>query len=86
MTSLFKCEVMDRVGKEGVSVWWSVGTPLTVDGTPMVRLAHGTIVEAAGWSASVNEAARKAADRIDELRDALSSQAELLRYQTEVKR
>ena len=86
MTSLFKCEVMSQIDSRGVSVWWSVGTPVTVDGTPMVRLAHGTIVEAAGWSATVNEAANRAADRIDELRAAMESQASGLRKQTEVKR
>lgn len=84
--NLYKAEVMSQVDSKGVSVWWSVGTPVTVDGTPMVRLGHGTIVEAAGWSATVNEAANMAADKIDELRAAMESQASGLRKQTEMKR
>ena len=86
MTNLFKCEVGSQIDSRGVSVWWSVGTPVTVNGSPMVQLAHGTIVPADDWSASVNEAAHKAADRIDELLRVAASQAGLLRYQTEVKR
>lgn len=84
--NLYKAEVMSQVDSQGVSVWWSAGTPVTVDGTPMVKLPHGVIVQAAGWSATVNEAANKAADRIDELRAAMESQASGLRKQTEVKR
>ena len=86
MTNLYKAEVMSPIDSSGVSVWWSVGTPVTVDGTPMVRLPHGVIVQAVGWSATVNEAANKAADRIDELRAVLESQASGLRKQTEIKR
>lgn len=86
MTNLYKAEVTSQIGRDGVGVWWSVGTPVMVDGTPMCKLAHGTIVPAAGWSATVNEAANKAADEIDRLRSALESQSEQLRQKTEVKK
>lgn len=86
MTQLFKCDVTSQIGRDGVGVWWSVGTPVTVDGTPMVRLPHGTIVEATGFFSTVNEAACKAADSIDNLRLVLIEQSEALRAQTEVKR
>lgn len=85
MTNLFKCEVMSSIDSKGVSVWWSVGTPVTVNGSPMVQLAHGTIVPAVGWSASVNEAANAAADKIDNLRLVLIEQSEQLRSKVEVK-
>lgn len=86
MINLYRAEVTERISKDGCGVWWQVGTPVTVDGTPMVRLSHGTIVEAVGWSATVNEAANKAADEIDRLRSALESQSEQLRQKTEVKK
>ena len=85
MTNLYKAEVTSQIGKAGVHVWWSVGTPVTVNGSPMVQLAHGTIVPAAGWSATVNEAANVAADQIDNLRLVLIEQSDQLRAKVEVK-
>lgn len=85
MTNLYKAEVTERLDRNGVSIWWSVGTPVTVNGSPMVQLAHGTIVPAVGWSATVNEAANVAADQIDNLRLVLTEQSDQLRAKTEVK-
>lgn len=85
MTNLYRAEVTERVGKDGCGIWWQVGTPVTVDGTPMVRLTSGICVPAVGWSATVNEAANKAADELDRLRSALESQGEQLRQKTEVR-
>ncbi len=44
-----------------------VGESVTVNATPMVRMAHGTIVKADGWHATVTEARRAAADKLEQL-------------------
>lgn len=45
----------------------SKGDPITVQGTPMVRLATGTIVPAAGFHATLADATLDAARKLAEL-------------------
>lgn len=44
-----------------------IGEPITVNGTPMVRMAHGTIVRADGWFSTDAEARADAADRLQNM-------------------
>ncbi|MFN9915712.1 MAG: hypothetical protein ACK53L_24180, partial [Pirellulaceae bacterium] len=52
-------------------------------GRPMVRLDHGTIVDAADYHATLAEAKRAAADRIEVMRQDLAVQAAELRAEAE---
>lgn len=81
MSELYEAHVGDhRIStKDGLPVYVNVGTPITIDGTPHVRLSHGTIVPAAGWHADRQEALREAAARIETYASALLLQAYRLR-------
>lgn len=81
MSAMYRIEITDASisRKAGIGMWETVGQPVTVDGLPMVRLGHGTIVSAEGFYESKAEALRAAADKIDVLRLALIEQSERLR-------
>lgn len=68
---------------DGVSYYTTWGESCEVDGQPMVRMAHGAILPAAGWVATRTEALRLAADKIERLAERLMSQAREVRAQAE---
>jgi hypothetical protein len=63
----------------GLTVWTSRGDEVEFEGRPMVRLDHGTIVDAGDYYPSLAAAKRAAADRIEAIREDLSRQAGELR-------
>ena len=64
MSTLYRLDVFN----DGtVSTLMRTGTPITVDGTPMVRMDHGVIVEAKDWHADVSAAKRVAADQLERI-------------------
>jgi hypothetical protein len=67
----------------GLTVWTSKGEAVEFQGRPMVRLDHGTIVDAADYHATLAEAKRAAADRIDAIREELAVQAAELRKEAD---
>lgn len=80
MTQLYKVEVFDTaIHSHGISTILLRGQPLTVEGMPMVKLHHGTIVEAGGWHADERDARCAAAERIEELGRKLLAQADSIR-------
>lgn len=80
MSTLYKVEVFaSAVQSTGLTTMLLRGQPLTVDGTPMVRLPHGTIVEAKGWHAELEAARRAAANEIEGFGQLLLNQAERIR-------
>ena len=80
MTKLYKAWVTDSQFRDDGLGWFSqVGEPLTVNGTPMVALGHGTIVLAAGWHADRGDAVLEAAQRVEELGRRLLGQADRMR-------
>ena len=86
MTNLYKASVSDHnVGKDGIGYFVQYGQPLTVDGTPMVRLTGGVLVPAQGWHAEHADAVREAAKRIEDLGHRLLAQADTLRAQAAAK-
>ncbi|MFO0453544.1 MAG: hypothetical protein ACK52I_33635 [Pseudomonadota bacterium] len=68
-------------GTNGVSHYThtTVGDALAVEGEPMVRLAHGSIVRDVGFHTTLADASRDAAGRIEALGHRLLAQAERLR-------
>ena len=82
MTNLYKASVSDHnVGKDGIGYFVQHGEPLTVGGDPMVKLAGGVLVPAAGWHAEFSDAVLEAAQRIEALGHRLLSQADRLRVE-----
>ena len=81
MSELYEARVGDHriSAQDGVPVYVTVGTPITIDGTPHVRLGHGTIVPAAGWHADRRDALTAAAVKIEQYARALLLQADKLR-------
>lgn len=81
MTQLFNVNVGTHTisTKTGLPVYVSVGTPLAVEGTPHVRVGHGTIVPAAGWHAERRDALTEAATTVEQYARALLLQADKLR-------
>ena len=81
MSTMYRIELADgAISKStGIGMWTTTGEPVTVDGVPMVRLSHGTIIRAEGFYASKREALRAAAESIDGLRAVLAGQAERMR-------
>ena len=81
MGELYQVQVGDhRISeKSGVSVYMTVGAPITIDDTPHVRLGHGTILPAAGWHADRRDAMTAAASKIESYARALLLQADKLR-------
>jgi hypothetical protein len=67
----------------GLTVWASQGEAVEFQGRPMVRLDHGTIVDAADYHATLAEAKRAAADRIDAMREDMAAQAAELRKEAD---
>ncbi len=72
-----------KVYGPGLTVWESKGEAVEFQGRPMVRLDHGTIVDAADYHATLAEAKRAAADRIDAIREELAVQAAELRKEAD---
>lgn len=68
---------------DGVSYYTTWGESCDVDGQPMVRMAHGAILPAAGWVDTRTEALRLAADKIEQLAERLLLQARRVREQAE---
>lgn len=80
MSNLYHASVSDsQFRQDGIGYFVQHGEPLTVNGTPMVRVGHGTIVLAAGWHASHSDALLEAAQKIEELGHLLLNQADTLR-------
>lgn len=79
MTQLFRLEVGETVRGDGITTYMNVGEPVTVNGTPMVRLSHGTIVSATGFSPTRQQARLRAAGRIEDMGRVILAQAERLR-------
>ncbi len=80
MTQLYRATVGDvHLGKDGLPFYVQAGEPHTIDATPMVRLAHGVLVPAAGWHAEYGDAVLEAAQRIEVLGHRLLAQADRLR-------
>ena len=78
--TLYHVTIADgSVGQNGLAFWVSAGEPINVDGQPMVRLPHGTIVPAQDWQTSRAESLRLAALRIEELGLRLLQQAKTVR-------
>jgi hypothetical protein len=66
-----------------VTTYAKDGETLDVHGVPMVQLRHGTIVQADGFHASLADAKREAADKIDAIRGQLAEQAAELRKEAD---
>lgn len=81
MATVHKIEIGSSIDGRGVSVFRQTGETIEVDGRPMVRLSHGTIVRADGWHATKADARAAAADRIAGLGRTLLAQSEQLRQE-----
>lgn len=81
MSELYQVQVGDHriSAKSGVSVYMTVGAPITIDDTPHVRLGRGTIVPATGWHADRRDAMSEAASKVESYARALLDQADRLR-------
>lgn len=75
MSTVHKFEVYGGT----VTIYAMEGETLDVQGLPMVRLLHGMIVKPAGFHASIADAKREAADKIDAISRRLAEQATQLR-------
>ena len=86
MTNLYKASVSDhQFSQHGIGYFVQYGQPLTVDGTPMVKLSGGVLVPAAGWHAEHSDAVLEAAQRVEALGHRLLAQADRLRAEAAVK-
>jgi len=86
VSNLFKSTVADHaMTNEGLGYFTQHGQPMTVNGTPMVRLSHGVLVPATGWHSEHADAVREAAQRIEDLGHRLLAQADRLRAEAAVK-
>lgn len=83
MSTLHRIEVTERLGPDGVITYATVGERVTVDGVPMVRLEHGTIVAANGWHTSRTAALLAAEHQIEAIRLRLIGQSERLRAEAD---
>lgn len=83
MTQLFRIDIFDTLHRSGVTTYMTVGEPVTVNAMPMVRMAHGTIIPASGFSATRQEARLLAADKIEAIGRRILNQAERLRQEAE---
>lgn len=79
MTTLHKIEVYGCY----VTTYAKEGEAIDVHGVPMVQLRHGTIVKPDGFHASLADAQRAAADRIDAIREQLAELAAKLRQEAD---
>lgn len=76
---LHKIDVGTQVWNRGLGTIELFGTPITIEGVPMVKLAHGAIVLAKGWHASKADAQAEAANEIEKIGRQLMEQAASLR-------
>ena len=60
MTTVHKIDVFFN----GPTIYAMQGEPIEVQGLPMVRMSHGTIVKPEGFRTSLADAKRAAADKI----------------------
>jgi hypothetical protein len=82
MTYLYKAEPYERIGEDGISVYVQVGEPLTIDGSPMVRLSSGGyIAPAAGWHPTKAAAMADAAGTVEKWAKLLADQAARMRQE-----
>lgn len=79
MAKFHKCDVY----RHDVYVTSLSGESVTVEGVPMIRLSHGTIVKAEGYHSRLSDAKREAADLIDEYRGDLAAKAAALRAEAD---
>jgi hypothetical protein len=81
MTQLYRAEAYERITEDGVGVYLQVGEPLTIDGTPMVRMsAGGYIAPAAGWHPTKAQAFAAAAVTVEAWGKRMLEQAARLRH------
>jgi hypothetical protein len=66
-----------------VTIYAKEGETVNFQGVPMVQMRHGTIVKPEGFHASLADAKREAADRIDAIRQELAGRAEQLRAEAD---
>jgi hypothetical protein len=78
MSTLYRC-IVGIASLDGVPFTVVQGTPVTVDGTPMVRLSHGVIVPADGYSPDEATAKARAADEVEAVGRKILEQAQQLR-------
>lgn len=80
MTKLYQAKVFDTSLSmtNGLHINLSEGTPITVNGTPMVE-TYGVIVPAKGWHPTKEEAMAEAAGVVDLYARRLQVQASTLR-------
>lgn len=79
MDAMYQIEVFSATGPTGVTTWQMKGQRLFVDGQPMVRMPHGTIVQADGWFPTIREARLHAAFKLDSMARAIAAQASEMR-------
>lgn len=75
MRQLYKYDVHSLDNKP----WLSTGTAITVEGVQMVRLGHGAIVSAEGFTEDLQQAMASAADRLELLMQPVQDRISLLR-------
>lgn len=79
MDVLHHVDIGQIIDSRGVSTFEQKGDLVVVDGQPMVRLSHGVIVRANGWSGDPADARLRAAMKIEEMGRCLLAQAEKMR-------
>jgi hypothetical protein len=79
MSTVHKIEVYGG----SVTVYQQAGEWVDVYGVSMVRLRHGTIVKPDGFHASIADAKRAAADKVDAISRHLAEQATQLRREAD---
>ena len=79
MATVHKVEVFGH----DVTVYEKEGELVVFQGLPMVQLRHGTIVKPDGFHASLADAKRAAADKIDAIRGRLAERAAELRKEAD---
>lgn len=86
MTNLYKSSVSDHhFSQHGIGYFVQYGQPMTIDGTPMVKLSGGVLVPAKGWHSEHSDAVLEAAQRVEALGHRLLAQADRLRAEAAVK-
>lgn len=80
MSELYRLDVWNGAPLSGGEVMtnWQKGTPITIDGTPMVRLTHGVIIKADGFSTDKKAALLRAAMDVEAIGRKIIAQAERL--------
>lgn len=79
MEAMYRVDIGHIIDSRGVSTFEQRGERVSVDGQPMVRLTHGVIVRAHGWSDDPEDARLRAAMKIEEMGRCLLAQAEKMR-------